>query len=392
MNGTQPLAIKHHSLTGRITASLMHRAFLNVKKNRGVAGVDRQTITMFEAHLEQNLVALMRELKKGTFQPKPSRRTYIDKGDGKKRPLGIPTVRDRVAQEVLRQLLSPLFEQLFHDQSYGFRPGRSCHGALERVVELHRAEHSFVCDADIKGFFDNIPHSVITTGLRNVIADGNILTLIERILTAGVSENGITSPTTVGTPQGGVLSPLLANIALNFLDWQLDEAGFRFVRYADDFVVLCKSMPRAEEARDFVEARITELGLQLSPEKTKVVRFKDRFTFLGFELGHRGRVMRPKSVKQFKDRIRDLTVRSHNLDTEVISQINAVTRGVARYFATPFATVTSQFRRLDSWLRTRLRSMKLKRKSRRDSYRLKNQHLQRMGLVSLSDLLPAPEG
>ena len=207
MNGTKPLAIKHHSLTGRITYQMMTEAFKAVRKNRGAAGVDRQSIKMFEANLEQNLTALMKSLKSGTFIPNPARRSYIDKGEGKQRPLGIPCVRDRVAQEVLRQLLSPLFEELFHDQSYGFRPKRSCHDALRRIDQLHKDGYRFVLDADMKGFFDEIPHSVIMTGLRNVISDGNILNLVERLLSAGVMEDGVTYPTTVGTPQGGVLTP-----------------------------------------------------------------------------------------------------------------------------------------------------------------------------------------
>ncbi len=392
MNGTTPLTRKFHSLTGRITVDLMHRAFLNVKKNRGAAGIDQQSISMFERQLEQNLMALMRGLKQGSFQPKPSRRTHIKKAPGKTRPLGIPTVRDRVAQEVLRQLLNPLMKELFHDQSYGFRPGRSCHDALNKVVELHKRRYRFVLDADIKGFFDNIPHGVIMTGLRNVVADGNILTLVERFLQAGVMEDGVTYPTTVGTPQGGVLSPLLANIALNFLDWQLEEAGYRFVRYADDFVVLCKSRERAEEARVFVEQRISELGLQLSPEKTKVTRFRDGFAFLGFEITHRARRMRAKSVEKFKDRIRELTTRSHNLDAEAVGTITSVIRGVARYFATPFATITKQFQKLDSWLRSRLRCMKYKRKSKTDNFRLLIKHLQRLGMIWLSDFVPATNG
>jgi len=389
MNGILPPNRKHHSLTGRITLQVMYAAFRAVRKNRGAAGVDRQSIKMFEVNLEQNLIALMRDLKvRGAFQPLPARRAYIDKGSGKKRPLGIPCVRDRVAQDVLRRLLTPLFEPLFHDQSYGFRPGRSCHDALRKVAELHEAGYRFVLDADIQGFFDNIPHDVIMRGLRNVVADGNILDMVQRFLTAGVLEDGITYPTTVGTPQGGVLSPLLANIALNFLDWQMDEAGFRFVRYADDFVVLCRQSHRAEEARRLVERLVSDLGLTLSPEKTKVTKFRDGFTFLGFEITHRARRMRAKSVEKYKDRIRELTTRSHNLDAQVLLKINAVIRGVARYFATSFSTVTRQFRKLDEWTRVRLRSMKLKRKSVFDNWKLKNKHLRHLGLLSLSDFLP----
>ena len=390
MNGTKPLPIKHHSLTGRITPKLMYDAFRSVRKNRGAAGVDRQSIRMFEANLDQNLMALMKDLKTGKLVPKPARRSYIDKERGRKRPLGIPCVRDRVAQEVLRRLLSPLFEQLFHEQSYGFRPGRSCHDAMRRVVQLHRAGYRFVLDADIQGFFDQIPFHVIMTGLRNVVADGNILNLVERFLSAGVMEDGVTHPTTVGTPQGGVLSPLLANIALNFLDWQLEAAGFCFVRYADDFVVLCRSKHQAEEAHSLVLRCTGDLGLTLSPEKTKIAKFKEGFSFLGFTITHRARCMRAKSVEKYKTKIRELTIRSHNLDARAISKINSVIRGVARYFATDFSTVTRQFRYLDHWTRKRIRMMKLKRISRFDNQKLRNRYLRRMGLASLSDYIAAP--
>src|SRR5882724_8810490 len=269
--------IKAHSLTGRITEDLMRRAFRNVKRNRGAAGIDKVSIVMFQANLEQNLLALMRDLKTGTFQPLPLRRVHIPKGPGQTRPLGIPAVRDRVAQEVLRQLLSPLFERLFHDDSFGFRPGRNCHQAVQRVLELHRQEHTHVLDADIKGFFDNIPHTVIMAGVAAEVADGNILRLVEKFLRAGVMEEGVLSPTTLGTPQGGVISPLLANITLNSLDWQLDDAGFRFVRYADDFVVLGKSQAQVQQAHDLVQGHLARLGLSLSAEKTKLTRFGEGF-------------------------------------------------------------------------------------------------------------------
>jgi len=197
----KPLKQKHHSLTGRITIALMYDAFRAVKRNKGKAGVDRISIERFSRDLDQNLIALMRELKDGTFCPAPVLRKYIDKGGGKKRPLGIPTVRDRVAQEVLRRLLSPLFEPLFHDHSHGFRPGRSCHTAMERMLEIWRTGHRHVLDADISGFFDNIPHNIVLRGLRNVVADGNILNLVEKFLTAGVMEDGVVQTTTLGTPQ-----------------------------------------------------------------------------------------------------------------------------------------------------------------------------------------------
>lgn len=382
--------IKAHSLTGRITIDLMHRAFRNVKRNRGAAGIDKVSIIMFESNLEQNLLALMHDLKKGTFRPRPLRRVHIPKGPGQTRPLGIPAVRDRVAQEVLRQLLSPLFERLFHDDSYGFRPGRNCHQAVERVLELHRLGHVHVLDADIKGFFDNIPHKVIMAGVAAEVADGNILRLVERFLKAGVMEEGVFQPTTVGTPQGGVISPLLANITLNSLDWRLHERGFRFVRYADDFVVLCQSEAQAREAFDLVQEHLNSLGLTLSAEKTKMTKFREGFAFLGFAISSWSVAMRPKSVEKLKAKIRELTPRHHNLDVQVITKLNRVIRGTANYFATAYSHVGDCFRGLDRWIRMRLRCMKYKRKSRADNGRYRLRHFRSMGLLFLSDLRPAP--
>jgi RNA-directed DNA polymerase len=382
--------IKVHSLTGRITADLMHRAFRKVRRNRGVAGIDKISIVMFEANLEQNLLALMHDLKKGTFQPLPLRRVHIPKGPGQTRPLGIPAVRDRVAQEVLRQLLSPLFERLFHDDSYGFRPGRNCHQAVERVLELHRQGYVHVLDADIKGFFDNIPHSVIMAGVTAEVADGNILDLIERFLKAGVMEEGVFRPTQVGTPQGGVISPLLANITLNSLDWHLHQHGQRLVRYADDFVVLCQSEAQVREAFDLVQQHLTSLGLTLSAEKTKINKFREGFAFLGFAISSWSVTMRPKSVEKFKTKIRELTPRHHNLDQQVITKLNRVIRGTANYFATTFSSCGDRFRGLDRWIRMRLRCMKFKRKSRADNGRIRLRNFRRLGLLFLSDLRPAP--
>ncbi len=379
------LQIKHHSLTGRIDLPLMYAAFRAVKRNKGKAGVDRVSIELFAQQLDQNLIALRRDLKQGTFQPLPVLRKYLKKPDGKFRPLGIPTVRDRVAQEVLRRLLSPLFESEFHENSQGFRPGRSCHSAMERLLHIWRSGHRHVLDADISGFFDNIPHPVVMKGLSQVVADGNILDLVEKFLTAGVMEDGVVQSTTLGTPQGGVLSPLLANIALNFLDWHLDRLGLHFVRYADDFVVLCRTELQAKEAQTQIEQFLGTLGLTLSPTKTKVTTFMKGFTFLGFEVTSWSVKMRAKSVENFKNRVRELTVRSHNLDAEVIEKLNSVVRGVSRYFGTWFSKCRKQFRELDEWLRVRLRCQRQKRKSREDNRRIKIQHQQRAGCRFLSD-------
>jgi group II intron reverse transcriptase/maturase len=382
--------IKAHSLTGRITLPLVYTAFRNVKRNRGAAGIDKVSIRLFQSDLEPHLLALMRRLKDRTYRPLPLRRVHIPKGDGTTRPLGIPAVRDRVAQEVVRLLLNPLFERIFHDDSYGFRPARDCHMAVAKVLELHRQGHTQVLDADIKGFFDNLPHAVIMAGVRAEVADGNILQLVERFLKAGVMEEGGFQPTKVGTPQGGVISPLLANIALNGLDWRLHHAGFRFVRYADDFVVLGPSQTQVKEAHALVAEHLAGIGLTLSAEKTKLTQFREGFAFLGFAISSRAVAMRPKSVEKFKAKIRELTPRHHNLDHQVVRAVNAVVRGTRNYFATSFSHVRDLFRTLDCWLRMRLRAMKYKCKRRTDNWRLQRKHLVRLGFVFLSDARAPP--
>lgn len=380
---------KVHSLTGRITPVLMRQAFQAVRRNRGAAGVDKVSIQMFKANLDENLDALMRELKDRTFRPQPLRRVHIPKGPGstKTRPLGIPVVRDRVAQEVLRRLLAPVFEPLFHSHSFGFIPGRNCHQAVETVLKFHAEGLTVVLDADIQGFFDNIPQQVIMEAVAAEVADGNILGLVERFLNAGVMEDGVFSPTTIGTPQGGVISPLLANIVLNRLDWRLHEAGYRFARYADDFVVVCESDQQAQEALALVQQVLEgELGLRLSPDKTKVTTFRKGYDFLGFHLSSRSRTLRDKSVQKFQAKIRELTIRKYNRDADGMVKLNQVIRGTALYFATPFATCRWLFQRLDSWIRMRLRSMKLKRKNYNDNRKLRVGYFRRqLGLLTLEE-------
>jgi RNA-directed DNA polymerase len=379
-----PIAIpKAHSLTGRITLPLLLAAFKAVKRNRGAAGIDKVSINMFAANLFENLLALERDLKDGSFVPFPLRRKLIPKEPGKFRPLGIPAVRDRVAQEVVRRLLHPIFEPLFHDASFGFRPGRNCHQALGRVLQLHDQGFQFVLDADIKGFFDNLSHTVIMEAVAAQVADGNILRLIEKFLRAGVVEEGVFKPTTIGTPQGGVISPLLANIVLNHLDGRLQAAGYRFVRYADDFVVLCQTHAQAEEALTLVTQTLTDLGLSLSPEKTRITTYRKGYSFLGFVLSRRSRRMRDKSERKLRDKIRELTCRSHNLDAPVIGKLNQVIRGTAHYFATRWFTGRRRFRDLDAWIRRRVRCMKFKRFSYHDNRRFRVKQFEQLGLLRL---------
>ena len=387
---------KVHSLTGRIDDRLMEQAFKAVKRNCGAAGIDKVSIGMFEQNLEANLASLKRDLKtKGSFVPKPLRRVWIPKdAKGKKlRPLGIPAVRDRIAQEVVRRLLEPIFEPLFHDCSYGFRPKRSCHQAIKRVLSFHEQGDRATLDADIAGFFNNIPQKLIVDAVAEEVADGNILDLVKRFLAAGVLDNGVFKPTTIGTPQGGVISPLLANIVLNKLDWRLEEAGYRFVRYADDFVVVCKDRTQAEAARAKVEEVLTELGLKLSPEKTKIASYGKGYEFLGFRLSSKSRTMRPKSQEKLKMKIREITRRCNNLDAEVIKRLNQVIRGTANYFATDFSTCIKLFQKLDKWIRMRVRCMKYKRKLTTDNARLRLGTFERkLGLLKMLDFTATTMG
>lgn len=289
-----------------------------------------------------------------------------------------------MAQEVLRRLLEPLFEPHFHEASHGFRPKRDCHMAIRRVLRLHGLGHGHVLDADIEGFFDNIPHDVIMRLLADKVADGNILRLVRRFLAAGVMEDGVFKPTTVGTPQGGVISPLLANVVLDQLDRALHRAGFQFARYADDFVVLTPSRRRAQEAAVLVEHTLATLGLRLSPDKTRVTTYGKGYEFLGFFLSSRSRRMRAKSQRKFMDKVRELTVRHHNLDAGVLVKLNRVVRGTAQYFAPEFATNRWLFQKLDSWVRMRLRCMKLKRKNYNDNRKLRVGYFSRkLGLLTL---------
>lgn len=374
---------KAHSLTGQICPALMLKAFKAVRRNRGAAGVDKVSVLLFEKNLDENLLSLMRDLKAGSFQPLPLRRHHLPKGDGSFRPLGIPVVRDRVAQAVLRLLLQPVFEPLFHDASFGFRPARNCHMAVQRVIEIHDQGLEVVLDADIKGFFDNLPFPVIMDAVRAKVADGKILDLIERFLRSGVMEDGVFKPTSVGTPQGGVVSPLLANIVLNHLDWQLHQHGLRFVRYADDFVVLCQSKARAEEALALVSKVLSHLGLALSQEKTRITSYGAGYSFLGFWIAKRGIRMRPKSQDKFEQKLKDLTPRHHNFGPDVIKEINRVIRGTAQYFATRWSNPRRQFRLLDRWIRRRLRAMKFKRFSYWDNRRYPVRCFEKLGLLSL---------
>lgn len=384
----KPKKFKVHSLTGRITPKLMEQAWKAVKRNKGAPGVDRETVETYHACKETRLPALMKKLKtRGRFKSPPLRRVYIPKGNtGKLRPLGIPTVNTRCAQEVIRRLMEPLFEPQFHDNSFGFRPGRNCHQAVERVLQYTDAGYKYIVEVDIKGFFDNIPHNIILTMIATEIADGNILDIIEAFLGSGVVEDDKFIPTNCGTPQGGVISPLIGNIVLNYLDWKLDQAGYVFVRYADDFVILCKTATQAENALKTTIETLQDLGLEHSPEKTKVSTMYEGFQFLGFDISSRAVSIRKKSREKFEDKIKEITTRSRNFDADVIKKLNQVIRGTVNYFHTQFSNVKYYFKTIDQLIRTRIRSMKYKSISQRHNFRLKNKILRKRGLLNCREL------
>ena len=337
----------------------LQSAFDKVWRNGGSAGADEQTVTHFGRRAEEELQRLHEQLRDGKYRPQPVRRAWIAKpGSQEKRPLGIPAVRDRIVQGALRHVLEPIFETEFAEQSYGFRPGRGAKDALRRVDTLLKAGHEWVVDADLKSYFDTIPHDRLLALMKQRVADGGVLALVESFLRAGVLEESKGwQPTERGTPQGGVISPLLANLYLNLLDHQIERAGWAMVRYADDFVILCRSETEAQAALAAVRAWVREAGLTLHPEKTRVVNATQPggFDFLGyhFERGMRG--PRQKSLAKLKDRLRAKTARLDGRSLpEIVADVNRSLRGWYQYFQHSKATT---FGYVDGYARRRLRSL-----------------------------------
>jgi RNA-directed DNA polymerase len=368
----------------------LRAAFAEVKANRGSAGVDHQTIEMFEARLEANLRHLEQELRAGTYRPRAIRRVYIPKpGKRELRPLGIPTVRDRVAQAAARHVLEPIFERDFAAHSYGFRPGRSCKDALRRVDGLLKAGHTWVVEADLKSYFDTIPHNRLMSLVKTRVADGRVLGLIQAYLKQEVMDTARTWTPEEGSPQGAVLSPLLANIYLDPLDQALAQAGFEMVRYADDFVVLCRSEAEARAALERVREWTEQAGLRLHPDKTRVVDAtrKGGFDFLGYHFEQGRRWPSRKSLGKIRDAVRAKTRRAngHSLQT-IITLVNRSLKGWYEYFkhGSSMALAT-----LDGWVRMRLRSILRVRSGRRgrgrgrDHQRWPNRYFEAQGLFSL---------
>jgi RNA-directed DNA polymerase len=373
----------------------LRSAFSAVEKNRGAAGCDGQRVERFASRLDEELAELGEELRSGKYRPQPVRRVWIEKeGSAEKRPLGIPAVRDRVVQRSLRAVLEPIFERDFAAQSYGFRPGSGAKDALRRVSELLAHGCHYIVDADLKSYFDSIPQDRLLERVREKVRDGRVLALLEGMLKAGVlSEQRQWEPTEKGTPQGAVISPLLANIYLHPLDVLMAQSGVEMVRYADDFIVLTRSVEAAQRALEQVRQWVEQAGLQLHPQKTRVVDLtqpEEGFDFLGYHFHHGGkRWPRRKSEEKLKARLRPLTRRNHGESMQaIIAELNPILRGWYGYFRHSSRGLIAW---VDSWVRGRLRSILRQRQGRcgrargKDHQRWPNAYFARRQLFSLQE-------
>lgn len=369
----------------------LQSAFWAVWRNDGAPGVDGQTVRQFDAHAEAELARLREELHRKRYRRQPARRVWIPKpGTTEQRPLGIPAVRDRTVEAALRHVLEPIFERDFAEHSYGFRPGRGCREAVRRVEQLLREGRGWCVDVDLKSYFDTIPHERLMGMVAERVVDGSVLALLSQSLKAGVLEElKGWQPTERGTPQGAVISPMLANLYLNPLDHEMARRGWEMVRYADDFVVMCRTEEEAETVLAFLRDWTTGAGLTLHPSKTRIVHVdREGFDFLGWHFRGVRKWPRQKSVQKLRDKLRPLTRRTNGRSLrEIIAKANPTLRGWHGYFR---ESLPSGLRDQDGWLRRRLRAMLRKREKRPgfgstkdDNKRWPNRWFAAQGLFSL---------
>jgi RNA-directed DNA polymerase len=383
---------KWYSLIDKLQSeTTLRAAFAQVEANRGAAGVDHVSVEHYAKEVDANLRRLSEELRTGSYLPQQIRRHYIPKpGSGEMRPLGIPTVRDRVVQTALRMVMEPIFERDFAAHSYGFRPNRGCKDALRRVQELLNTGYVHIVDADLKSYFDTIPKDRLTALIDRKVSDGRIMTLIASFLEQGVLDGEQEWTPEQGTPQGAVVSPLLSNIYLDPLDHLMAARGFEMVRYADDFVVMCRSQEDATAALAVVQQWTVSAGLTLHPTKTRLVDEREHgFDFLGYHFQAGKRWPRSKSRKKLRDTIRAKTKRTsgHSM-TQIIADVNRTLRGWFEYFKHSHRPT---FRMEDGFIRRRLRSILRKRSRRKgsakangaDQTRWTNAYFVALGLFSL---------
>ena len=393
-----PKGNKWFSLIDKVaTERTLGIAWEKVRSNAGACGVDRISVAGFEKDSESRLLAVKEHLKKGSYRPHAVRRVMIPKAKGKFRPLGIPAVKDRVVQTALKKVIEPIYEREFCPWSFGFRPGVGCKDALREVERHLKAGFTHIVDIDIEGYFDNIDHDLLMDRVKERVADGRVLGLIEGFLKQGVMEEGVTWQPEKGSPQGGVISPLLANIYLNELDWLMNSERVRLIRYADDMVLMCRSREDAQAARRKLEEWMENARLTLSAEKTReadMLQEGELFDFLGyrFQRGKQGkllRLVRPKSLAKLRDSVRRKTRRCNRNSMETIChELKPILRGWFGYFKHAHE---NEHKSLDGWIRMRLRSIlrkRCKRKGRgrgRDHYRWRNDYFRKAGFYSLVD-------
>jgi RNA-directed DNA polymerase len=361
-----------------------------VAQKKGAAGVDHVTTDEFVGQLPENLWQLSDSLKAGTYRPQAIKRVHIPKpGSSETRPLGIPTVRDRIVQAAVVNVIEPIFERDFAKRSYGFRPGKGCRDALREVAKLLKAGYTHVVDADLKGYFDSIPHAPLMERLKTKIADGRVLSLIQSFLETGIQEDLALWTPEDGAPQGAVLSPLLSNIYLDPLDHLMARSGYAMVRYADDFVILCRSADEAAKALDIVKQWTADNGLTLHPTKTRIVDSRtESFVFLGYEFRGEKHWPRKKSLQKLKEAIRAKTHRANGNSLKcIVTSVNQTLHGWFNYFK--YNSFPKIFQELDGWTRMRLRSILRKRRGGRgrgrgsDHHRWNNAFFIAQGLFSL---------
>ena len=389
--GRKSKEFKVHSLIDKVYKELnLYIAFEKVKANKGTGGVDKVSLEEFEKNLVVNIEEIHRLLLEDRYEPQPVRRVWIPKPNGDRRPLGIPTIRDRVVQQALLNRLERIFEPEFCSCSYGFRKGRSCHQAIEKVEEYLKSDGQWIVEVDIQKFFDTLDHKKLMKLINKEISDGRVLRLIEAFLKAGVMEDMEVKNQENGTPQGGVISPLLANIYLHEYDKVMSEEGYQVVRYADDIVVICKTRKEAERVKSrTIEILEGELKLELNSYKTKIVHKSQGFEFLGYYFG-RGytdyKLPSNKAVETFKDKVREITRRQQPKSMQqVIERLTPVVRGWGNYFLK--GQCQKLFVKLDFWLMHRITAYRVKRWGGYGHKKYSYSIVKAMGMEFLKDLL-----
>ena len=405
-------AKKVHSLIDKVyKRKNLEMAWERVKANRGSGGVDGETLETFEAQLSQQLDRLQRELKENTYQPQPVRQHPIPKRDkpGEYRLLGIPTIYDRICQQALLNRIEPIFEPIFDDASFGYRRGRSTKDALRKIWKEIQSGSEWIVDADLRDFFGSVDHKKLLTLVAQRVADGRVLRLIEAMLKAGSYAKGQLFPSERGTPQGGVVSPTLSNVLLTPFDREMRLRGYQLTRYADDWVITCKSAAEARAAVEVAGRVLKQLGVELHPQKTRIVHAQDGFEFLGYKIKRGKKKLylpeskirsqarqgalyaypKEKSIRRFMDRVRQRTKRRLPLPTkELIEELNPLLRGWGEYYKR--AHVRLLFNRLDRWILHRIWSHRFKRWRNAGWKRLPQRMLYRdFGLVNLVGLIPS---